>query len=77
MNTSVELEQLIKEGIKDLPETYLSEVADFVVFIRRKAFVRDDYNLEGIRRELSLLDAHERRHLEDEFQDFDTKFPKE
>lgn len=33
MNTSLDLEQLITEGIKGLSPQYLSEVADFVVFI--------------------------------------------
>ncbi|WP_128545475.1 hypothetical protein [Larkinella soli] len=77
MNTGVNWEELIKEGIKGLPERYLSEVADFVVFIRRKALSREDYNLDEIRKELSQLDTRERQHLEDEFENFDQQFPKE
>ncbi len=34
------------------------------------------YDTEAIRYELSLLDARERQHLEDEFTDFDQSFPK-
>ena len=35
------------------------------------------YDAETIRQELSVLDARERQHLEDEFADFDQRFPKE
>jgi hypothetical protein len=77
MNISVDLEQLINEGIKGLPEAYLSEVADFVVFVRRKAMEQKPYDVERIRQELSLLDARERQHLDDEFERFDQQFPKE
>ena len=77
MNTTVELEQLIGEGIKGLPTEYLSEIADFVVFLRRKALEGKEYQLSDIQQELSLLDTHERQHLEEEFQDFDQQIPKE
>ena len=77
METTVNLEQLITEGIKGLPPQYLSEVADFVVFVRRRAMEQDPYDLENIRQELSLLDTRERQHLEDEFANFDQQFPKE
>jgi hypothetical protein len=77
MNTPLNLEQLITEGIKGLPPTYLSEVADFVMFVRRRALEQRPYDMADIRHELSLLDAHEQRHLEEEFADFDQQFPKE
>lgn len=77
MNTAPNLEQLIVEGIKGLPHQYLSEVADFVVFIRSRVVEQQAYNIESIRQELSLLDAHEQQHLEDEFADFDQLYPKE
>jgi hypothetical protein len=77
MNTPLNLEQLITEGIKGLPQTYLSEVADFVLFIRRRALEQQPYNMADIQPELSLLSAHEQRHLEEEFANFDQQFPKE
>ena len=77
MNVSVDLEQIIKEGIKGLPQSYLSEVADFVVFVRRRAMEQQPYDIAAIRQELSLLDAHEQAHLDEEFRDFDQQFPKE
>ena len=77
MNVSVDLEQIIKEGIKGLPQSYLSEVADFVVFVRRRAMEQQSYDMAAIHQELSLLNAHEQAHLEEEFRDFDQQFPKE
>lgn len=77
MEPTVDLKELINEGIRDLPITYLSEVADFVVFMRRKALEQQPYDVAAISRELSLLDARERQHLDDEFVDFDQQFPKE
>ena len=77
MNVSVDLEQIIKEGIKGLPQSYLSEVADFVVFVRRRAMEQQPYDMAAIHQELSLLNAHEQAHLEEEFRDFDQQFPKE
>ena len=77
MNVSVDLEQIITEGIKGLPQTYLSEVADFVVFVRRRAMEQQPYDVAAIHQELSLLNAHEQAHLEEEFRDFDQQFPKE
>ncbi|MCY7358596.1 MAG: hypothetical protein LH609_14285 [Rudanella sp.] len=77
MNTAPNFEQLIVEGIKGLPQQCLSEVADFVLFLRRRAVEQQPYDVDSIRRELSLLDARELQHLEDEFADFEQRYPKE
>lgn len=77
MNMPVDLEQLITEGIRGLPQAYLSEVADFVVFVRRKAMEQQPYDVETVQRELSGLSTREQQHLDNEFQDFDQRFPKE
>jgi hypothetical protein len=34
MIQTIDFEQVIIQGIKDLPKQYLGEVADFVVFLR-------------------------------------------
>ena len=39
--------------------------------------IKPIYDTKAIRQELSLLDARERQHLEDEFADFDQRFSKE
>lgn len=49
MEATVNLEQLITEGIKGLPPQYLSEVADFVVFVRRRAMEQQPYDVESTR----------------------------
>ena len=78
MTQTLDFQEVITKGIQGLPKKYLSEVADFVVFMRRKAFDgKETYNFDDIKHELSLLDAHEIKHLEEEFKDFDLQFPKE
>ncbi len=39
--------------------------------------IKQEYDAEAIRRELSLLDARERLHLDEEFAGFKQRFPKE
>lgn len=68
----IDYEKMIVQGIKGLPNQYLSEIADFVIFLRQKSIKQ--YNFQE---ELSLLNESEINHLEDEFKDFDTLFPKE
>jgi hypothetical protein len=74
-------EQLIIEGIKGLPEDLLCEIADFVLFIRKRktdpdTFQEDLYRaLAGV--ELKSLSRDEEAHLEQEFQDYDQRYPKE
>ena len=78
MTQTLDFQEVITKGIQGLPKKYLSEVADFVVFMRRKAFDgKETYNFDDINHELSLLDAREIKHLEEEFKDFDLQFPKE
>ncbi|GAB3757270.1 hypothetical protein [Spirosoma pomorum] len=77
MNTAPNFEQPIVEGIKGLPQQYLSEVADFVLFLRRRVIEQQSYDVDSIRQELSMLNAHEQQHLEDEFADFYQRYPKE
>ena len=78
MTQSIDFEEIIHQGIKELPRQYLSEIADFVTFIRHKAIEeKGSYNFEDINRELGLMSTHETNHLEEEFKDFDQKFPKE
>ena len=77
MEATVNLKELINEGIRDLPPAYLSEVADFVVFVRRKVMEQQPYDVETIQRELSGLAINEQQHLDEEFRDFDQRFPKE
>jgi len=72
MTPTIDLEKVIIQGIKDLPQQYLGEVADFVIFLRQKS--RKSYDFKE---ELSLLNEQQINHLEEEFQDFEQLFPKE
>jgi hypothetical protein len=72
MIQTIDFEQVIIQGIKDLPKHYLGEVADFVVFLRQKSLKSYDF-----KEELSLMNDQQIRHLEEEFKDFDKQFPKE
>ena len=68
----IDYEKIIVQGIKGLPTQYLSEIADFIIFLRQKSLKQYDFQ-----NELSLLNESEINHLEEEFKDFDTLFPKE
>jgi hypothetical protein len=72
MTETIEIEQVIIQGIKDLPKQYLDEVAEFVIYLRQKTI--KSYNFQN---DLSLLDQQQINHLEEEFKDFDKLFPKE
>jgi hypothetical protein len=39
--------------------------------------IKGEYDTEAIQRELSLLDASQRLHLDEEFANFEQRFPKE
>jgi hypothetical protein len=66
MTQAIDIQQVIIQGIKDLPQQYLDEVADFVFFLREKRIkqqlqVPNDENQE--RREAMLKwVAHNRLH---------------
>jgi uncharacterized protein YecA (UPF0149 family) len=77
MNTAINLKYLIAEAIKDLPQVYLHEVADFALFIKQKAREQQADPTNAIRHELAAMTTHEQQHLEAEFADFAQQFPKE
>ncbi len=72
MTQSIDFEKVIIQGIKGLPQQYLGEIADFVLFLRQKSLNSYDF-----KDELSLMSQNEVQHLEEEFKDFDLHFPKE
>ena len=54
MTQTIDFEKVIIQGIKGLPQQYLGEVANFVIFMRQKS--SKSYNF---REELSLLKEKE------------------
>lgn len=70
---------LIVSGIQDLLPTLLAEVANFVYFVRKQvedpdAFAAEQYKLL-LGKALSELDAHEGKHVEAEFGDYEKQAP--
>lgn len=74
-------QQFIVDKLKELPPEALEEVADFVLFIHRKVNkVAQVSQLDSdalILAELHVLSHAEQAHLEQEFLDYERRFPKE
>ncbi len=72
-------EKIIVSGIKGLPTETLREIADFVYFVRRRAVDPKSFEDEQFRAlvegDLSSLDESEAKHLEEEFADYESKYP--
>jgi hypothetical protein len=74
-------QQLILEGIKDLPPEVLVEIVDFIYFVRKRtlqpqAFAEEVYPAL-LDAELRQLSCDEEAHLEDEFKNYDRLYPHE
>lgn len=74
-------QQLILDGIQTLPPNALAEVVDFVYFIRKKClqpkrFAEERYEIL-LQTELQTLSHHEQTHLEQEFADYEKRYPYE
>lgn len=78
MTTQV-YQQLIIEGIKDLPPEILAEITDFVFFLRKKALHPRAFEAELqdtlLEAELKQLSRDQEIHLEQEFEDYDRQYP--
>ena len=74
-------QQLIIEGIKGLPPDVLKEITDFVYFVRKKTLYPDAFAEEVeaalITAELNQLNRSHEAHLEQEFEKYDTLYPRE
>jgi hypothetical protein len=55
MVQTADLQQVIIQGIKDLPQQYLDEVADFVLFLREKRMKQQIPNNENQERKEAML----------------------
>ena len=81
MNMDISYEQLILEGIRGLPADVLSEIVNFVYFMRQRTIHPQRLQSElyqtllpGV---LSQLNRNEMTHLEEEFADYATRYPRE
>ncbi len=77
----LDYQQLILKGIQDLPKESLKQIADFVIFTRKKALnpkeYQDDIAYELLNQDLRALSETEQEHLEDEFRDYQKNHPVE
>ena len=74
-------QQLIIEGIKGLPTEMLTEIADFVYFVRKRVsqprVFEQDQRDALLNVELKQLSREETSHLEEEFTDYERLYPHE
>ena len=79
MNTA-SYEEIIVSGIKGLPTETLREIADFVYFVRRRAVDPKSFEDEQFRalteEDLSSLNETELEHLQEEFADYESVYPR-
>jgi hypothetical protein len=70
------LEEIILQETKGLPTFVLSEILDFIKFIKEKKInsIKTD---DSLNKELSSLDKSELYHLEEEFKDYKKEYPYE
>lgn len=74
-------EELIVEGIQGMPPHILAEVADFVYFVRERRMEIDENQREeayiaSIHKELRMLSQASVKHLEEEFENYEQRFPR-
>jgi hypothetical protein len=72
-------QQLIVQGIRGLPTETLAEIADFVYFLRKRV-QQPDVFAEELRNALlgeglKQLSRDEETHLEQEFADYEQRYP--
>lgn len=76
-----ELNEFIELTAKDLPESKLKEIADFVMFLKLKSLhINDLVNFkdnDSDNQVLKLLSKFEEMHLEKEFESYREKYPVE
>ena len=68
-------EQIIVAGVKHLSPERQREVADFVLFLREREANGAEYT-QSVEADLAALSTDELKHLEEEFKDYDEKFPR-
>lgn len=72
--TTKQLEQELIKSTKGLPKEDLEEIIDFIQFVRQKRGKEANDNVTAA---LSLLNASQTAHLEQEFKDYKALYPSE
>ncbi len=71
-----QLEQKILEETKDMPSETLDEILDFVKFKKQKAMKNESFETQ-IQQEVTDFSEHSLLHLEEEFSNYQERFPRE
>ncbi|MCD4744828.1 MAG: hypothetical protein K8R58_00850 [Bacteroidales bacterium] len=74
MNTT-QIESQILQHTKGLPLDVLQEILDFIQFVKVKKIKKS--SLDNLKKELSILDQSEAKHLEEEFINYKELYPNE
>lgn len=81
MESPLDLQKTIINGLRDLPESSLLEIAEYVFFVRQKALTPNQFQQQFeemlMAEDLTLLEKKETAHLEDEFNNYQNRYPKE
>lgn len=79
--TAQNYQELIRESIEDLPADVLAEIADFVLFVRRRALqpaaFADEIDTAFLQLHLRHLSRDEEAHLEEEFENYEQRYARE
>lgn len=79
--TTQDYQKIIIEGLENLPPETLAEIADFVLFVRKRILQPQAFQEEMrdalLRLELKELSQQETAHLEKEFEDYEPLYPRE
>ncbi|MGE5343101.1 MAG: hypothetical protein ACM3SY_16630 [Candidatus Omnitrophota bacterium] len=79
--TTEAYQDLINEGIKGLPPKALSEIVDFVFFLRKRTLnpelFEEEIQSTILDAELRQMSREEEDHLEKEFENYDRLYPQQ
>jgi len=78
LHQQIKIKEYIWQNMNDLPEDRLNEILDFVIYIRKKVYDPDFFQMDNdINDELKVKSHREIQHLEEEFKNYKTKYPHE
>lgn len=79
--SATQLRDLIRRSIEDIPDEGLKNIAEYVLFVRTQTFHPELLEQESwsqrLQEALSQLRSSELMHVEEEFTDYQKKYPVE
>jgi len=73
------VKEYIWQNMSDLPNDSLNEILNFVIYVRKKVYQPELFQLdnEGLHKLLIDKSRHEEKHVESEFENYKTFYPHE